>query len=403
MQPRIRSSPVIAAFLMASVLLVRSEAAAQADTTGPQTFNLLQRGVNVSNWFAEHGSKGELVTGSDNDKDVDLKAIVDLKADFVRLLVNPDLSIQGKTLLTSSDGNLGDGIGLLDAYVNKILGKHLRVVITIDPTNDYRCKLNFQVDLSKVCPWLHLDQPQAHAADQARKEFTALWKALAAHYAKTPYDSDRLFFEIINEPRVGDADATLTDWAQFENQIVHVISQQAPDHWIIATPGAYSGLEDLMVFTPEAPPAGAKVVYTFHYYRPNQFVQEQPIEYLYPSLNGSEKPQSRDLTLEEEFETNNFKYERWDASRITSEISFAHEWSRRHRLPVWCGEFGVYKKGRNASPEWQDDRISWLSDVRKALEQNHIGWAVWDYDTDDYGITENGNPDTRVKDALFLH
>jgi endoglucanase len=403
MQAHISSLRVIAALLMASVLFYPSEAVAQADTTGPQTFNLLQHGVNVSNWFAEHGSKGGLVTIKDNDKAVELEAIVDLKADFVRLLVNPDLSIEGKALLTSSNGNLGDGIELLDAYVNKILDKHLRVVIAIDPTNDYRCKLNVHVDLSKVCPWLHLDQPQAQAADQARKEFTALWKALAVHYAKTPYDSDKVFFEIINEPRVGDADATLTDWAQFENEIIGVISQQAPDHWIIATPGAYSGLEDLMVFTPAPPPAGAKVVYTFHYYRPNQFVQEQSIEYLYPSLNGSEKPQSRDLTLEEEFETNNYKYEHWDTSRIASEIFFAHEWSHRHRLPVWCGEFGVYKKGRNSSPEWQGDRITWLSDVRKALEQNQIGWAVWDFDTDDYGITENNKPDTNVKEALFSH
>jgi hypothetical protein len=82
MQPRTRSLPVISALLMASVLFALSEAVAQTSTTGPETFNLLQHGVNVSNWFAEHGSKDRLVTGKDKDEDVDLNVIVGLNADF---------------------------------------------------------------------------------------------------------------------------------------------------------------------------------------------------------------------------------------------------------------------------------------------------------------------------------
>jgi hypothetical protein len=48
----------------------------------------------------------------------------------------------------------------------------------------------------------------------------------------------------------------------------------------------------------------------------------------------------------------------------------------------------------------------WLRDMRVALEKNHIGWAMWDYQTN-FGVVTKTNgvptPDVDVLNALGLH
>jgi hypothetical protein len=51
-------------------------------------------------------------------------------------------------------------------------------------------------------------------------------------------------------------------------------------------------------------------------------------------------------------------------------------------------------------------RAQWLHDMRVALEKNHLGWAMWDYQTN-FGVVTKINgvttPDVDVLNALGLH
>jgi endoglucanase len=69
-----------------------------------------------------------------------------------------------------------------------------------------------------------------------------------------------------------------------------------------------------------------------------------------------------------------YQLDHWDAARIAAEIAFAGDWAGRRNVSLICNEFGVYRDYVN--PE---DRMRWLTAVREALENNHIGWAMWDY------------------------
>jgi len=64
-------------------------------------------------------------------------------------------------------------------------------------------------------------------------------------------------------------------------------------------------------------------------------------------------------------------------------------------VPVTCNEFGVYRR-------WVDpsDRARWIRDVRAALEQNHIGWTVWDY-AGDFGIVTKQGDKISVDQAII--
>ncbi len=398
MQNRITISRNLIALLCSVLLLALSDSSAQAFSSGPPKFDLLKRGVNASDWFSAHGANNSMTSA-------DLSAIKNLGFDFVRILVDPRRpmgaqSAQPKSLLPlSGSGDLGAGIEQLDSAVKDILSTGLNVVITVDPTDDYRCELNFFVDTGKKCQNPPSGITQQESVEQTRMEFKAFWAALASHYASSP--SDRVFFEIINESRVGQPG--VADWARFENDLITLIDHSASGHWIIAAPGAYSGLEDLMKFTPERPPQGAKVIYTFHFYKPFYFAQgPQPINYRYPS-RPDDKPELTGVDLEKEFSLNEYNLDQWNSTRIASEISFARRWSAQNNLPVWCGEFGAYRPEGDSplGKMRRTDRANWLGDVRKALEEYQIGWAVWDYNTSDYGVFTNGAIDAATRDALL--
>jgi hypothetical protein len=92
--------------------------------------------------------------------------------------------------------------------------------------------------------------------------------------------------------------------------------------------------------------------------------------------------------------------QRWDAERVDKEIATVAAWSSAHGVPVWCGEFGVYKAYSDPAA-----RAAWLRDMRVALEAHGIGWSMWDYQGSFALVTkEDGRPeaDARVVEALGL-
>jgi hypothetical protein len=61
-----------------------------------------------------------------------------------------------------------------------------------------------------------------------------------------------------------------------------------------------------------------------------------------------------------------------------------------------CNEFGVYRA--YAEPH---DREAWIHDVRAALEQHGMGWAMWDY-SGSFGLVSKRDGQTAVDDMTVL-
>ena len=70
-------------------------------------------------------------------------------------------------------------------------------------------------------------------------------------------------------------------------------------------------------------------------------------------------------------------------------------WGKKNDVPLICNEFGVH---RPVAPA--DSRMRWIHDVRTALEDDGIGWTMWDY-RGGFGVVwkENGKP-AKVDDAV---
>jgi endoglucanase len=361
-----------------AVLLATSSAFAQPQDTATRRAHLLHRGVNASMWFAQASDYSPARLRSYTTAD-DMALMHSMGFDHVRL------SIDGDELVRDAppDGLNAVFVAELDRVIHIMLQDELRVIVDVHPGDEFKRRLRTD--------------------DTAVTRFCALWKALAGRYANT--DPERIFFEVLNEPEFTDA----PQWNAVQTRAIAAIRQAAPHHTIIATALHWSGLTDLLALEPVSDP---NVIYTFHDYEPFAFThqgatwtmtQVRPLRRVpYPSSPDAITPNlSQEQQLIDQHWINAYGLDRWDAARIRSELSFAGKWAELHHVPVYCGEFGVYQP--YADPAM---RAAWLRDTRTALEEQGIGWAVWDYQGSFAVVTkESGKaiPIPAIAEALGLH
>ena len=322
----------------------------------------LRRGINLSMWYAQTSDHSAARIES-YTTEADFKLIKSLGFDHVRVSIDPE-----PLILDAQLGSLrADAVGRLDTSVQQILAAGLNVVLDIHPEEAWKDKL-------------------AKGDDPPARLF-AFWGTFAGHYAAT--DPERVFFEVMNEPQMED----LYRWEGIQARAVARIRSVAPRHTVIATASGYSKIDGLLAMEPVR---DENVIYTFHEYDPMWFTHQganwgtQGWVFLrgvpYPSSPGNiqgvlgQEPDERVRLW-----VQRYGLERWDASRLGAEIAAISEWAQRRGVPLYCGEFGVYRA--YAKPA---DRAVWISDVRTALESKHIGWAMWDYQADFGVVTKDG-------------
>jgi len=336
----------------------------------------LRRGINLSEWFAQvvppaTYNKEHYAT---HTTERDIALIAALGFDHVRLSVNPAPIFPGW-------GSREEYFASLDAAVKLILDHGLAVVIDIHPESDFKARLS---------------------DDGFVEQFTNFWRQLAQHYSS--WDSERMFFEILNEPEASDR----YRWFGIQAKLAGAIRESAPSHTIIAA-GARWSADDELVFL--EPLADGNVIYNFHFYEPHTFTHQGAgwgspywiwVKGLpYPSTVEAANRVAADVPDElGKMWVMRYGRDHWDAGRIEAEVNEVAEWAARRHLVVTCNEFGAYR--RYMKPE---DRARWIADVRTALERHGMGWTMWDYAGSFGVVTKTGGvatPDAVTVEALGL-
>ncbi len=341
----------------------------------------LRHGINLSEWFAQvYEPKGytkehfESWTTAD-----DIALIKSMGFDHVRLSVNPAPMMRHNR----ADEIPPDYLGYLDAAVKMILDHGLPVIIDMHPDSDFKAKLVQQDDFVE--------------------QFSDFWRAVARHYSS--YDPEMVYFEILNEPEFRDR----YRWAGVQAKLASVIREGAPQHTIIAAGANWSDIPDLVSLTPLA---DTNVIYNFHYYEPHTFTHQGATWGLnywhfesklsYPStLDNTERVAAEQPDRLNRYRVLEYGLDHWDANRIAREIGQAADWAKHWNVPLTCNEFGVYR--RDSNPQ---DRARWLHDVRTTLEQDGIGWNMWDFGGRDngrgFGVVNGGPNGTNVPDDVTI-
>ncbi len=332
----------------------------------------LQRGINLSMWYAQtRDHSGEHIDTFTTPADFAL--IKSLGFDHVRLSIDPEPLIASKKL-----GSLRvDAIERLDKSVQQIQAAGLNVILDIHPEQDWKDEMT--------------------KGDDGPQQFYNFWSTFAGHYAST--DPEHVFFELMNEPNLSD----WYRWQGIQAEAVDRVRKVAPQHTLILTPASWGSLDALLAMEPVR---DDNAIYTFHYYTPFWFTHQgaQWGSQEWVTLKGIPYPSTPEniqpfLGLEPDerarLNLQRYGFDRWNAQRIGMEIDAAAQWARRRGVPVYLGEFGVFRDF--SEPE---ARATWISDVRTAAEAQRIGWCMWDYQAN-FGLVTKGANGTVVDDGVL--
>jgi aryl-phospho-beta-D-glucosidase BglC (GH1 family) len=347
---------IAAALFLAAIPCAPGQTAATSSVPAARLAHI-RHGINLSSWFAQvWDPKGYTKEHAQAwETSADLALIKSAGFDHVRLSVNPQPLMDGARHHDGKAEDLGD----LDAAVKMILDAGLAVEIDMHPDSDFKARLAKE--------------------DEFVERFADFWTVVAQRYSSSPWDPDRVFFEILNEPEMHDA----YRWYGVEAKLAAAIRRGAPKNTIIAA-GARWDDDDDMVFL--EPLADTNVIYVFHFYEPHIFTHQGATwgAYYWHWLKGLHYPSSPENAAQvatlvpearDRMQVIRYGQDHWDAARIEAEINQAADWGKQHGVPLICNEFGVFRDF--SEPQ---DRNGWIKDVRIALERHNIGWAMWDYD-----------------------
>ncbi len=194
----------------------------------------------------------------------------------------------------------------------------------------------------------HFDEMDKHPAANLPR-LSALWRQIARHYRG---QSDRLFFEILNEPH----DQLNDDrWQTDFPQVLSAIRESNPHRIVIIGPSSWNNVDHLEKLT--LPDRDRWLIATFHYYSPFEFTHQ-----------GAEwNPASAQ-----------WKGRQWTGSpaetaALDRDLQKAADWSSKHHRPIFLGEFGAYHVAD------MESRARWTRAVARGAEQRGMSWAYWEF------------------------
>jgi len=328
----------------------------------PTTLSAYRKGINLGGWLSQYGDAGEghfarFIT------EADIRRIADWGMDHVRLPVDC-------TVLEERDaphGFIEAGFARIDDCIAWC----------------ERAGLNLILDLHKA-PGYSFDNLAANElfrspALQAR--MLRIWKTLATRYADR---YPRMVFELMNEVVLPDSGP----WNTLIHEIVPAIHAIDPKRLVMVGGNHYNAVHELANLRRFDDP---RVLYTFHFYEPLPFTHQGahwvpelvaygqvldypgPMEGLGAFLAGNPAARER---------LGAFKDMTGDRKELRTLLLPALEFMQAHKVPLYCGEFGVIETAPAGS------RRRWHADIVDLFNEYGIGRAVWSYKEMDFGLVD---------------
>jgi len=367
----------VTALSAGSLAVTSSLSAADPLTAVPGSrLDRLATGANVCQWFRfPRGNSAEHFNNYISEAEAAFMARLGLK--HVRLCVAPRVIM---------DGTSGKAI--------EERGKQLEAAIE----RFHRAGLLVMVDI-------HNEDRAAELNPAWQEAFVRFWGSLAARLSR--FDPEWTMLEIINEPVF---DRCEDQWNTLNGRLAAVIRQNAPQHTIVTSGPNWGGIDGLkkLKLLPDK-----NVIYSFHCYDPFTFTHQgatwagaavKPLRGVpYPSSPEAVEPllSALESSPASKKMVEWYGKERWNKEKLAARFRQGIEWGAKRRVPLYCGEFGVFPA--RSKPE---HRANWFRDFGDVLAENRIGWAVWGWD-EGFGLNRklvNGKPvvDTVVARALGL-
>lgn len=249
------------------------------------------------------------------------------------------------------------------------------------------------VDLHILRSHYFLDKdPPLYRDPSEERRFAGLWEDLADALAAHP--CDQVAFELLNEAVAKDH----KDWNRVAHAAHTAVRQRQPERFIVLGSNRFC---QCVTFPHLRVPEDKRTILTFHYYNPMLVTHYTapwvgplrdytgPIDYP-GDLIPADLFQAQPAELRETMKDNGLHF---DLEAMRRDLAYPLAVREKTGLPLYCGEFGVYK----ACPD--SVRLRWLRDILTLLREYGIAHAIWDY-RGAFGIVDENRQPTAILETL---
>ncbi|GAB4235494.1 MAG: glycoside hydrolase family 5 protein [Acidobacteriota bacterium] len=336
--------------LQVTSFLVPSAGAAQAAIpAGTANGFQVRRGTNISHWLSQSQRRGAERAAFFTARDVAFLAEVGF--DHLRIPVDEE------QLWTEEGEPVEEAFGLLLSALDWCRTHHLRAIVDLHILRSHH--------FNEGSRPLWTDPA-------AQDHFLDLWRDLSARLRHFPVD--QVAYELMNEPVADDPEA----WNRLLARAVEVLRSLEPERTLVIGSNRWQSVDTFdRLRVPEGDP---NILLSFHFYTPMALTHYRAGwtkvgEYQGPIHYPGVVVRDEDLAglpedLVAALRDSNRHYDR---DVLESLLRKPLELAKKLRLPLYCGEWGVYRRAP------REPRLRWYRDMRSVLEANGIGWATWDY------------------------
>jgi endoglucanase len=331
----------------------------------------LRTGVNVSHWLSQSEKRGaeriNYITKADFD------TIAAIGFDHVRIPVD-------EVQLWDSLGNKQkEAFELLHNAINWSINANLRII----------------VDLHIIRSHYFNAKSNTLWTDPAEQEkLVDMWRQLSDELIQ--YPTNKLAYEIMNEAVADNPD----DWNKLFGKVLADIRIKEPTRKVVIGSNRWqipSTFADLKL-----PEGDTNVILSFHFYTPNTLTHHlapwtETFEYKGPvnypgwivDTNNYKGLSDKTVAAMRRYANGYF-----DKEKLEKEMLPAIEVAKKHNLPLYCGEYGIYP----SIPE--EISLRWYKDVCEIFHENHIAYCHWAYKGDFPVVKENSVPNRNLVSVL---
>lgn len=347
-------------FLLLAIMSACSIPQAQPDADHFEVF----RGTNIAHWLSQSNRRGE-ARGSYIAK-ADIKAIKSMGFDHIRLPVDEE------QLWDENGIRHEEAFQLMSQCIDWCAENELKVIVDLHILRSHYFNAG--------------DNPLWSNPTEQQK-FSDLWQDLAV--ALQDYPNSLVAYELMNEPVADDPE----QWNILVRNVMERIRESEPNRTVVIgsnrwqSPGTFDDLD--------VPENDEHVLLSFHYYEPFLLTHWNaswtalkdytgPVHYPGVLLEKEEYellPDSIQAVIGE------YRVLEYNKELILQKWDKAIKVARDHGLNLYCGEFGIVQKAPEA------DRLRWYKDMIQLFEENGIGYANWNYKSDNFGLVNGlGEP-----------
>jgi endoglucanase len=302
-------------------------------------------------------------------KPADIKRIKDMGFDSVKFLLNPYAVMDGSNLINSD---------YIKKSVNTVIENGLPCIVCIHPPRGFKgVYFSDKDEFRKLCLW---------------------YENIAAFLAEN-WNEKQIVFQMMTEPSGASTDPDA--WNYFntlQHRIWAAIRRKLPQEYTIILGGDESGyLEALYFITPVEDP---NVMYSFTHHVPHVFAfhgSKMSKGRHYDQVSGLAWPADLDIT-EEGINATVTKVPEEFKERIRREVKTYHatEWGYNHQYTLmkslrdwsayWGGKLKIICVEVGCVDNIGESRYRFMEDLRKAMEENDIGWIYWAYNRTQFTV-----------------